>query len=196
MTLDELRTLFRQEADDLANPPLWSDEEVDRYLNDAENEACIRALLLEDETSQATQIDVNTTDRRYKLHKSVLHIKKLTAALHPLAEVTGWEATRTELVFDEAPLEADTLTALIVRLPLKPMAQDGDSPEIPEHMHAWLVEWALSRAFLKRDAETYDEAASAKHEAEFARYFGVRRTADVYRKQRRRSARVVRPIQF
>lgn len=197
MTLEQLIEACRLRSDDFANAhQLWSDEEWTSYLNQAEDEAAIRARLIEDETSQATQVQVTTAERRYKLHHSIEDVISITAALHHDDPVVGWEATRTELVFDELPREDDTLTLRVIRRPLRPMDSPGDSPEIPAHMHHRLVDWAMRCAYLKKDSEVYDPAESAKHEAEFERYFGRRHSANVRRKHRRNSARVVRPIQF
>ena len=48
MTLSELRTLTRQRLRDTVKPYFVSDLEIDAYLNEAEREACERALLIED----------------------------------------------------------------------------------------------------------------------------------------------------
>lgn len=36
MTPSELLDIFRREVDDLENPPLWTDEEIDTYMNQAQ----------------------------------------------------------------------------------------------------------------------------------------------------------------
>jgi hypothetical protein len=49
MNLEELRKVCRSLLDDEVKPYLWSDEELDRYLNNAVREVCIRARLLKDD---------------------------------------------------------------------------------------------------------------------------------------------------
>lgn len=49
MNLRDLRAALREMLDDQTEPPLWPDETVDRKLNNAVREACIRARLLKDD---------------------------------------------------------------------------------------------------------------------------------------------------
>jgi hypothetical protein len=58
MTLQELRSLVRRRMRDNGTPPLIDDDEIDANLNEAQREACVRALLIEDDVD----LDV-TTDR-------------------------------------------------------------------------------------------------------------------------------------
>jgi hypothetical protein len=58
MTVDELRTLFRNRTQDTAKPYLWSDEEVFEYMDDAQNEACRRAHLLVDSRSEVCEANI------------------------------------------------------------------------------------------------------------------------------------------
>ena len=51
MTVAEFIERFRLEMADNAAPYLWSDEEIVAYLNEAVDEACIRASLIEDSTT-------------------------------------------------------------------------------------------------------------------------------------------------
>ena len=52
---------------------LWRDEEIIRYLNSAVDEACERALLLEDRSSAACcQSDLDAAETTYALHPSVI----------------------------------------------------------------------------------------------------------------------------
>jgi hypothetical protein len=47
MTLQELRSLVRRRMRDTGTPPLIDDDEIDANLNEAQREACVRALLIE-----------------------------------------------------------------------------------------------------------------------------------------------------
>lgn len=198
MTLDELRALCRSLADDTVAPYLWSDAEWDQFLNEAEREACIRARLIEDDSTAAvTRVVITTARRRYPLHPSIIDVLCIEADSQPGRPITAaWEADGAELVFADLPLAADTLTLTVKRLPLKEMNSDEKSPEIQAHHHFRLIDWALRCAYLKQDAETLDEAKAAKYEAMFVQSFGFRPSASVLRKQRRRSAPVVRHNPF
>jgi len=50
MTLEDLIDACRSDADDRADPPLFSDEDLAGWLNEAETEAAIRARLLFDDS--------------------------------------------------------------------------------------------------------------------------------------------------
>ncbi|WP_333676750.1 hypothetical protein [Dyella sp.] len=49
MNLQQLRCATREVLRDFAEPVYWSDEQINRYLNNAVREACIRARLLKDD---------------------------------------------------------------------------------------------------------------------------------------------------
>ena len=77
------------------------------------------------------------------------------------------------------PNASFTLNITIVRLPLTDMGV-GNSPEIPEHLHADLENWMLYRAFRKQDTQVDQDAktVSLKKEqfflGEFEKIFGKR----------------------
>ena len=57
MTLEELIASFREDATDKVGPYLWEDETVTRWLNEAQDEAAVRArLLLDDSTPAVTPL--------------------------------------------------------------------------------------------------------------------------------------------
>lgn len=67
------------------------------------------------------------------------------------------------------------------RVPIKPMLDMDDSPEINSIHHEYLVQWALYRAFSVPDTETFDPNRAERAEAEFTRYFGLRPDSDLRR---------------
>ena len=79
MTLAELIAALRTDADDLvANPYLWSDAELTRWANEAEQEAALRAKLLFDASTTAVcQIAVLAGTTSYALHAKVQDAKGL-----------------------------------------------------------------------------------------------------------------------
>lgn len=186
MTLGELREAFRLQVDDAASPYLWSDAEFKLWLNEAEQEACIRAKLLRD-TSQTVATVVG--QKEYTLDAGVIDVQSITIDDEPFAD---WDLFETTLILDEAPTEAQTLELVVFRLPSTQIVNDTDSPEIAAKHHLRLLDWVRFRAYLKKDAETFDANASAQAEAIFERSFGRRQDANVQRKQRRKSDRVTR----
>lgn len=75
MDLRALIKEFRFRAGDRATPPLWPDDVVTGWLNDAVDEACERAFLLEDSTTpDVCVIPLVPGQREYVLHPSVIDV--------------------------------------------------------------------------------------------------------------------------
>lgn len=92
--------------------------------------------------------------------------------------------SETGLRIVPAPAEAGELLIEGYRLPLKPLANDTDRPEIHEASHEKLVQWALYRAFSVPDSESFDPQRSENAQAEFTRHFGLPVDADLRRSTR------------
>ena len=201
MTLEELIGAFRTEADDATEPYLWSDEEIVAYLNDAENESCIRAGLLHDEkTSSLAVLAIQPGTAQIELSPLVLDVltARLTSNGLPLfrdapeaflshAAQPGrphrYCVDRTWLRLHPVPDQAETLTLRVSRLPLAPLTlqQPNATPEIPVSEQARLLGWALFRAFSKRDADSYDKGKAMEFAAQFSEHFGPRPSAHARR---------------
>lgn len=83
MNLGDLRALYRQRAKDEIAPYLWSDSEITAYLNQAVNEACIRAKLIRDSTSAITSLVITadtTTPTIYNVDPSIIEIHRVKLA--------------------------------------------------------------------------------------------------------------------
>lgn len=210
---------FRDQVGDNAAPTFWSDAQIVRYLNEAVQEACERAKLIEDRLTPAVCTVTLAPDiSTYPLHPSVFEIKRVMLRGRPLDETSveelddecpGWESwkgTPRAFIFEQAcgsqpanlrlvriPTQADTLALTVYRGALKPLSADIDmgKPEIPERFHENLMDWVLHRAYLKQDADTFDPAKAAESKALFVQAFGERPDANVQRKQRDRSPPIV-----
>ena len=55
MTLEDLIHRFRVLSLDNVTPPFWADEDVIDWLNEAQNEACIRARLIREDELEAAE---------------------------------------------------------------------------------------------------------------------------------------------
>ena len=211
---------FRSSVGDNEVPYFWSAEDIVRYLNEAVQEACERAKLIEDRRTPAVcnlalQAGVST----YDLHPSVLEIKRLTLNGQKLDETSeeeldedcpGWELQSGKpscFIFEQAagvqpprlrfvrsPVSAGAVALTVFRGALKPLSADLDTgkPEIPERFHERLMDWVLHRAYLKQDADAFDPSKAAVSLALFVQSFGARPDANVQRKQRDRRPPVVR----
>lgn len=205
MDLAALRAQFRADADDqVANPYLFSDAQIASWLNEAVEEACIRASLLqEDEDAAVCTVAVTPGTASYPLHASVIDVTvasftptggdridlELTDRIELDRLMPGWRTSTDDpayLVQDDTkarivptPQAAGVLSIECVRLPLEPMSGDSDEPEIAQIHHRQLVNWALFRAFSKPDSETIDPTRAAKGESAFVTYFGIRPDAEI-----------------
>lgn len=220
MNVADFIEAFRSELADKEEPPLWSDEEIAAYLNQAVQEACERAYLIEDRSTPAVcAIALQPGVDTYSLHASVFEIKRLTYQGRPLGETSvdaldadspGWEARQGQprcFIFEQAsgvqparvrlmptPNQAGAVALTVYRGALKPLNADQDAakPEIHERYHARLKDWIYRCAFLKQDSDTQDKSRAAEFAAQFTQSFGERPDANVQRKQRDCSPPVVR----
>ena len=78
MTLQDLIRRFRVMARDQAEPPLFAEEDITDWLNDAQAQACVRGrLLLEDANDSVCKIAVEAGQHSYKLHPKLYEIVRL-----------------------------------------------------------------------------------------------------------------------
>lgn len=216
MRVEDFITRLRAAMFDEADPHFWSDEELVAYLNEAVQEACERARLIEDRSMPLVLVPGQDT---YELHASVFQIKRLTVRGIPLDETSveeldrdapGWELRSGMprcFIFEQAcgarppkvrlvpaPMVADPASLTVYRGALKPLSADSDQgkPEIPERFHERLMDWVMHRAHQKQDAEVFDPSKAAQSLALFTQAFGERIDANVQRKHRDRNPPVVR----
>ncbi len=207
MTLTQLIALFRQEADDAVAQYLFSDTAVTGWLNEAVEEACVRALLVKDWTTSAVcSIAVAAGTSTYNAHASIINITRAafmvdggsdSAVLYQTTEFEldrlqpGWRDETgepdsfihhdTKIRLGCIPESAGTLSLEVNRIPLAPMATGTDVPEIAARHHRTLVQWALFRAFSVPDSEVVDPNKAAMAEREFTKMFGLRMDATIRR---------------
>jgi hypothetical protein len=220
MNLGDLRDQFRSEAGDKSiagastQHYLFPDEDVDRWLNEAQEEAAERASLIKETSNPAIcEIDVDVDEGVYPLHDSVIVItnarftvtgetdysdvhvadREELDRIRPLWRTTS-EPPRdliqdeTQIVLGCLPSEAGLLQIECFRLPLQSMTADEDVPEIHRKHHRQLVHWAIHKAFSQPDTETRDPNRAATAEAAFTAYFGAKPDAT-----QRRDMQINRP---
>lgn len=76
MNLSDLITAYRDEARDTAKPPFVSDATARRYANQAESEACRRARLLIDSTSEFCEIEFSAGESVIELDSRIISIRR------------------------------------------------------------------------------------------------------------------------
>lgn len=197
MKLSELLERFRSDADDKVTPYLWSDADVKFWLNEAEQEACRRSVLLKDSsTTEICRVTAGTSNPWIKLDPRIVRVlrAKPTSQTYPVGllssnhmdnTVPNWEsATGTELNSLITDLEtgklrtfpimtADVAVELTVqRLPLKDMSELSHCPEIRKESHVKLVHWALFKAYSVPDIDANDPKKAVEQMALFEAEFG------------------------
>ncbi len=185
MTLQDLRSLVRRRMRDTSQPYLIDDDEIDANLNEAQREACIRALLIEDDLTA----DIVTTDRRYAIDSRIIDVSGITTSAGSTF-ADEWTLTEGHLELSTLPAADDTLTLRCFRLP-DDMASDSDEPEIRPVYHVQMADWAISLCYLLPDAETFDERAAKRYEARFVQSFGERPNAMAQRNRRSKPAQCI-----
>lgn len=224
MSRQLLRTITRERLRDTGTTrPRWSNETIDRFLNEAQRQAAIRARLLFDNTSTSSLVAVTAGVGSYFLPRAFFEIESVTreSSGEPLPIAieeqmyradSRWRTrvadTAREVVLQSMPDERlrlilypipqadDSLRLAGYREPLFDMEDDGDEPEIAARHHEGLVAWACYRCLSIRDPDGYDPVKAADHLGDFEREFGPLQTADVRRKHRERREPVTIPRDF
>lgn len=216
MTVAEFIARFRSEMADSAAPYLWSDDEIVAYLNEAVNEACERARLIEDSsTPEVCSLTLVPGQSEYLLHESVIDVRRVSFNGKKLGMTSVEEEDENDLTWESRkgaeplrvivsgtnrirlvpePTQAATVALTVYRTPLAALTNSAPtgSPEIPAIFHPRLKDWIYRCAYLKQDAETFDKSSADEFEGRFERSFGVRLDANVARKRRDRALPVTR----
>lgn len=215
MKVDDFISRFRAVVLDDQVPSFWAGEEIVSYLNEAVQEACERAKLIEDRSMSLALVSGQDT---YNLHPSVFEVKRLAFRGRPLDEASveeldcdapGWELRTGEprrFIFEPANgvqppkvrlVPTPNLTGIasltVYRGALKPLSADMGvaQPEIPARFHERLMDWVMHRAYLKQDTDTFDPNKAATSLNLFVQAFGQRLDANVQRKHRDRRPPIV-----
>lgn len=205
MRREALRRRVRLLAQDTTLPYLWQDEDIDDWLNEAQQEAAIRARLLRATPAShpaLCEFSLTAGETAIALPEQLYEISYqewvIGAERRPLKLVSrewmdttlpGWRAMpaaepdylvqdRQQLQVVPPPIADGAVLIEGYRLP-EPMDLDDDEPRIPLAHHIHLVQWALHVGYSMPDAETFNPGKSQAAEAEFARYFGARPDADL-----------------
>ena len=210
MNLSDLIRRFRVLAGDRQQPYLWENEDVKDWLNDAQQQACIRGRLLrEDAKDSVCKIVLDPTKRVYKLHPSVYElinvriVRDSGQSSRTMRIVTrewldneypNWrDETRdsTYIIQDDrtvrivgAVYSGEILSIECYRTPLEQMVDQDDEPEVHEAHHEHLIQWALHKAFSVPDADSFDESRSQIAGSAFTAYFGQMPDSDMRRSTR------------
>lgn len=212
MTLQELIQDFRATVRDTEQPYLWGDDRVQAWLDEAEQEACIRGRLLHESCHPLVcELSVKAGVAVYPLHSAVLEITHLSFEAIGESQIRPLPLCSTEDVDAQQGIEWRTKPGRVMaviqmdkalrlaplpetegllrlecyRLPLRPLSREPIAvPEIHAAHHRMLVDWALHKAYSVPDSDLMDLERSAQAEQAFSRYFGARPDCDLRRQTR------------
>lgn len=167
---------FREETVDEAQPYLWSDALILRYLDEAQTDFCRRTEGIEDSTSSICTINVPAGADSVAVSPKILKVRSVTIADTGRAlEISSIEAergharlpagephtiilklnARKALIMPAA--ERDVVLKLdVMRLPLTPIESPGDEVEVDAMYDGTLMHYALHRAYSRPDPESMD----------------------------------------
>lgn len=212
MELGAIVAEFRRRADDRVELYQFPFEDLALFASEAEEEACVRArLLFDDTTAEVTQyaVTANTPVIEISPLIDVITAASFTNAsggrprnldlkgldwVHDQCDWQGRTSSRPGYLVHlrkqvriwPTPSMAGTLSLAVYRLPLYPMEEEDDEPEIDADLHMGLVDWMLYRAHTPKDGEQEDTQRAANALAAFEERFGERPAADVRRRHRER----------
>lgn len=197
MNTIELIGYCRQKLHDKVVDYLWPDDVLLGFLNEAQEKAARNARLLRDATTpEVCRIDVKADKQAYDLDSRIIFVRRvqLASRSQPLGKISyrdldqfqpGWigrsgtadrwctDFESGKLWLNRKPTAADTISLLVVRLPLEALTLSAKSePEIPPGYHRSLHHWVGFRAFSDQDSEACDPKAADKHRSEFMSEFG------------------------
>lgn len=189
----DLLALWRREMNDEVEPYLWPDDDFTVYLDDAQQMFCRKTDGIADASSEATVVEIVAGTPWYDLHPSIQLIRGAARRSdgRPVDIINVEDMASKGMRFDgrAGPLQAlvigieenrarawplpsadETVELTIFRGPLSELL-DVDQPlEIESKHHTHLLSWVKHRAYMKEDAETFDKAKAAEHEARFLAY--------------------------
>lgn len=190
MTLDELIDRCRNDSGDEASPYHCSDADWTKYLNEAEEESCIRARLIEEVVDVALVAGDDTITvpaRAFSIHSAAIAGRSLD--LYTLRDLNdllpdGWDDDEGEVVacarhgnllrLYRIPVASGDVRLTAFCTPENPMVNGSDVPTIHSRYHVKLVDWALRCAYSKQNNDLYDKDLADRHEGRFERTFGPR----------------------
>jgi hypothetical protein len=203
MNLEELIALYRAQSMDQIKSVGGGDSDVfckddllTIYVNEAQEEACRRSELLRDSSSPMCTVAIAADEEIATIDPRIVRIIRARVDGQDVALVSdevmdsifpAWQddtsrsrpthlvegMTTGALHLWPRPKDAGTIRLTVQRLPLKPLRNDFDKPEIRPELHRGLVDWMLYRAYSREDTDLHNDGkaavALARFEAEFGR---------------------------
>lgn len=207
MNLSEARDIVREDFIDTVEGEGFfagtiRDTALNRYINEAQVEACKRwNILFDADTSAVVDITLAEDTRAYDIHAKITKVVRaeyydsVNDKHYPLEQKSydyiermvgsGWRTTtgkpmwfairNRKMYLYPVPGEdedSETLSMEVYRLPLAVLSDDDDEFEVPEQYQQDLLYWAAHRVFHRADEELNDPTGTQYFLAQFERVFG------------------------
>lgn len=180
MTTDELISFTRyNKLRDRAVPPLWPDDVVVVYLNEAQQRL---ATMTDSFVEENRELEITAGQRVYPLDSDIVFVYAIQLAGYPgerlQPSTEGWtpddnvasrptrytlDRAMQSIRFYQIPDQDYTANLRIARLPA-PLSLDSldATPELPEQNEHALMDWAAYRCFTHDDADGRNDTAAEK----------------------------------
>lgn len=167
---------FREETVDEAQPYLWSDALILRYLDEVQTDFCRRTEGIEDSVSSVCSVAVPAGTAVVRLNPKIRKVRaaRLAGYAWPL-DITSVEEARQnnatasgvprtlvlglgggKALLAPTPATSVVLHLDVFRLPLTSIEAPGDETEVDDMHASTLMYGALFRAYSRPDVETMD----------------------------------------
>lgn len=197
MTFGELKALARLKLDDVVEPYLWSDQFISDAINRAQDEAIVRmGGIGDDYTTSLTQAVVRAGFPLVPLDASVYKVESVQTGLQTLTQTTAGTLATTNMSWEldtgvpaqfllinaairvyPTPLLDTPIIMSVRRGALHRLLSDQQKPEVPFPLHAALLHWVLSEAYMLPDSDISNPNAVELHTKAFDGIFGPAPTA-------------------
>jgi len=190
MNTTELLDYFRSQVVDEKKPYLWTDDEIFRFMDEAQNTFCrLTEGIADAVTPEVVTVSIVAGEIFAETHPSILLFRSaiLTSTDYPLdiknhTDILKWTnqiGTISQMIiglqkdmvrWNYMPRDDDEVQLIVYRLPLEPLKGPELEIEVEAVHHVSFVHWMKHLAYAKQDADTWDPKASETGKAMFEAY--------------------------
>jgi hypothetical protein len=192
----------------------WTNEELTRFINEAQKEVAKRTYVLRDSTSYLTKFKLKDGRQNYPLDEKILQINVLyvDGITYPLDKISykdilgvaDWRSDkgRPEYYFTDwsngyvtfryipdSNYDGKQVSMQVFRLPIKDLtwSNNTEEPEVPEEMQYVMLYWAAHLAYQKDEPNSLSEERSGYYASKFTAEFGPKESYYSSERKKRKS---------
>ena len=186
-SLDEMIAMFRQELNDQVEPYLWSDDEIKRYLEEAQDQFMYKTMYRTDVLTYPVKAD--TKDLKFQSYiLKIRHAYDQDERKLYLVDYQDWlnenesrpwrtdkgyirylltDYTSHKIRLYPIPEQDTSVTLEVYRVAKNPLSQTGVMEVSDRQAQRIVLLGAKAYAYGKQDVEVYDPNAELKYLAQF-----------------------------